>query len=66
MSRLGSWGGEPELLVLSQHVLKRPIEVYMQDVAKPFLVYAQELPGEPVRILFHGYGHYEALVPQKI
>ena len=25
----GAWGGEPEILLLASHVLKRPIEVHM-------------------------------------
>ncbi|CAJ1446009.1 unnamed protein product [Effrenium voratum] len=65
MSRSGEWGGEPELLMLS-HYLERPIEVYMVN---PRLVriqnYGEDLKSAPIRILFHGYGHYSALVRLK-
>mmetsp|Transcript_51067 Transcript_51067/g.81584 ORF Transcript_51067/g.81584 Transcript_51067/m.81584 type:complete len:197 (-) Transcript_51067:42-632(-) len=62
MSRLGEWGGEPELLMLSK-VLKRPIEVYMLTPnLKKVQTYGQEFKTKTIRVLFHGYGHYSALV----
>ncbi|CAL1354915.1 unnamed protein product [Linum trigynum] len=60
------WGGEPELL-MSSHVLKMPITVYMRDKApgnhKIIAEYGQEYHGNenPIRVLYHGYGHYDAL-----
>lgn len=59
------WGGEPELL-MSSHVLKMPITVYMRDRSsgnlKIIAEYGQEYGNEnPVRVLYHGYGHYDAL-----
>ncbi|CAE7699770.1 OTU4 [Symbiodinium pilosum] len=66
MSRSGTWGGEPELFMLAKFVLQMPLEVYITDGhnrVQHFLTYSEDLPGEPVRVLFHGYGHYEALVP---
>ncbi|CAE7169899.1 OTU4, partial [Symbiodinium pilosum] len=64
MARPGTWGGEPELLMLSQHVLEMPLEVYLVEDGqfKHLLTYSQELPGEAIRVLFHGQGHYEALL----
>eukprot|EP00435_Cladocopium_sp_Y103_P010680 s3990_g2.t1 len=62
MSRLGEWGGEPELLMLSK-VLQRPIEVYMLTPnLKKVQTYGQEFQTKTIRVLFHGYGHYSALV----
>ncbi|KAF8043846.1 hypothetical protein BT93_A1986 [Corymbia citriodora subsp. variegata] len=64
------WGGEPELLMAS-HVLRMPITVYMHDKDAGGLIaiaeYGQEYGKEnPIRILYHGYGHYEALqIPGK-
>ncbi|CAN1137280.1 OVARIAN TUMOR DOMAIN-containing deubiquitinating enzyme 4 [Linum perenne] len=59
------WGGEPELL-MSSHVLKMPITVYMKDKSsgnhKIIAEYGQEYDEDnPIRVLYHGYGHYDAL-----
>ncbi|KAL8172141.1 hypothetical protein V2J09_023945 [Rumex salicifolius] len=64
------WGGEPELLMLS-HVLMMPITVYMRDDSSGGIIsiaeYGQEYGKEnPVRVLYHGFGHYDALlIPEK-
>ncbi|KAL9232792.1 hypothetical protein vseg_007859 [Gypsophila vaccaria] len=60
------WGGEPELLMLS-HVLRMPITVYMRDDKCDGLIsiaeYGQEYGKDnPIRVLYHGYGHYDALL----
>ncbi|XP_057811130.1 OVARIAN TUMOR DOMAIN-containing deubiquitinating enzyme 4-like isoform X1 [Salvia miltiorrhiza] len=59
------WGGEPELL-MSSYVLQLPITVHMWDKKKNCLKviaeYGQEYGKEnPIRVLYHGYGHYDAL-----
>lgn len=59
------WGGEPELLMAS-HVLQMPITVYMYDKEAGGLIaiaeYGQEYGTEaPIQVLYHGYGHYDAL-----
>lgn len=59
------WGGEPELLMAS-HVLKMPVTVYMHDKKSSNLKiiseYGQEYGRQnPIRVLYHGYGHYDAL-----
>ncbi|KAL6212529.1 hypothetical protein ACLB2K_017748 [Fragaria x ananassa] len=59
------WGGEPELLMAS-HVLQMPITVYMHDEKAGGLItiaeYGQEYGKEnPIRVLYHGFGHYDAL-----
>lgn len=61
------WGGEPELIMLS-HVLEMPITVYMiEEKTKAGLIaiaeYGQEYTKiiDPIRVLYHGFGHYEAL-----
>ncbi|XP_020598893.1 OTU domain-containing protein At3g57810 [Phalaenopsis equestris] len=59
------WGGEPELLMAS-HVLQMPITVYIHDDEAGGLIaiaeYGQEYGKEdPIRVLYHGFGHYEAL-----
>ncbi|GMH01510.1 hypothetical protein Nepgr_003349 [Nepenthes gracilis] len=59
------WGGEPELL-MSSHVLQMPITVYMMDEKSDNLriiaEYGQEYGKEkPICVLYHGYGHYDAL-----
>nr|XP_027097074.1 OTU domain-containing protein At3g57810-like isoform X3 [Coffea arabica]XP_027099972.1 OTU domain-containing protein At3g57810-like isoform X3 [Coffea arabica] len=63
-----SWGGEPELL-MSSHVLQVPITVHMLDKKtnslKVIAEYGQEYGKEnPVRVLYHGYGHYDTLKNQ--
>ncbi|KAL3533868.1 hypothetical protein ACH5RR_007389 [Cinchona calisaya] len=64
------WGGEPELLMAS-HVLQMPITVYMHDQDSGGLIsiaeYGQEYgKDDPIKVLYHGYGHYEALqIPGK-
>ncbi|XP_049934521.1 uncharacterized protein LOC116257286 [Nymphaea colorata] len=61
-----AWGGEPELLMAS-HVLQKPISVFMMDGSSGDLVsiasYGQEYRkgNSPITVLFHGYGHYDAL-----
>ncbi|XP_038891825.1 OVARIAN TUMOR DOMAIN-containing deubiquitinating enzyme 4-like [Benincasa hispida] len=60
-----AWGGEPELL-MSSHVLQMPISVYMRDKnsgnLKLIAEYGQEYGKEnPIRVLFHSYGHYDSL-----
>ncbi|XP_078432976.1 cysteine proteinases superfamily protein [Wolffia australiana] len=59
------WGGEPEIL-MATHVLRMPITVYMRDEDSGGVMaiaeYGQEYGKEnPIRVLYHGYGHYEAL-----
>ncbi|KAL5991074.1 OVARIAN TUMOR DOMAIN-containing deubiquitinating enzyme 4 [Asimina triloba] len=59
------WGGEPELLMAS-HVLQMPITVFMHDKnsgsLKIIAEYGQGYGKEnPIRVLYHGYGHYDAL-----
>ncbi|KAG4159012.1 hypothetical protein ERO13_D02G151300v2 [Gossypium hirsutum] len=59
------WGGEPELLMCS-HVLKTAITVYMKEKKSASLKvvseYGQEYGKEnPIRVLYHGYGHYDVL-----
>ncbi|KAI5082146.1 hypothetical protein GOP47_0001889 [Adiantum capillus-veneris] len=61
------WGGEPELLMAS-HVLRMPITVYMFEKRARGLIsiaeYGQEYAKEnatPIRVLYHGFGHYDAL-----
>ncbi|KAJ4706476.1 OTU domain-containing protein [Melia azedarach] len=59
------WGGEPELFMAS-HVLQTPITVYMYDKDAggliPIAEYGQEYGKEnPIRVLYHGFGHYDAL-----
>eukprot|EP00438_Fugacium_kawagutii_P013269 Skav218300 [mRNA] locus=scaffold2388:123317:124154:+ [translate_table: standard] len=63
MSRSGEWGGEPELLMLSK-VLHSCIEVYMMTpTLKKIQTYGEEFTDVPaIRVLFHGYGHYSAMV----
>lgn len=64
------WGGEPELFIAS-HVLQMPITVYMYDQEAGGLIsiaeYGEEYGKEnPIRVLYHGFGHYDALeVPKK-
>lgn len=64
------WGGEPELLMAS-HVLRMPITVYMCDKDSQGLIsiaeYGQEYGKDnPIRVLYHGYGHYDAVqIPGK-
>ncbi|XP_062117617.1 OVARIAN TUMOR DOMAIN-containing deubiquitinating enzyme 4 isoform X2 [Humulus lupulus] len=60
------WGGEPELFMAS-HVLQMPITVYMHDREAGGLItiaeYGQEYGDDnnPIRVLYHGFGHYDAL-----
>eukprot|EP00898_Chlorokybus_atmophyticus_P006731 jgi/Chlat1/7059/Chrsp56S06675 len=73
MSNPHTWGGEPELLMLS-HVLKLPITVYIpsQDKVRthvtPIAEYGQEYSDgkPPIKVLFDGVGHYNALLPNVI
>ncbi|ONK68478.1 uncharacterized protein A4U43_C05F12150 [Asparagus officinalis] len=64
------WGGEPELLMAS-HVLEMPISVYMHDEGAGGVIniaeYGQEYGKDnPIRVLYHGFGHYDALqIPGK-
>ncbi|KAL5974556.1 hypothetical protein ACLOJK_031226 [Asimina triloba] len=62
-----TWAGEPELLMAS-HVLRAPISVFMINRSSGSLVnvasYGDEYgidTNSPIKVLFHGYGHYDAL-----
>ncbi|KAK9671534.1 hypothetical protein RND81_12G036900 [Saponaria officinalis] len=49
------------------HVLRMPITVYMRDDKYNGLIsiaeYGQEYGEDnPIRVLYHGYGHYDALL----
>jgi OTU domain-containing protein 6 len=63
------------------HVLRTPIAVYMSHATgvKNIGTYGEEYTGQaaeaaeaacgaawPVRVLFHGAGHYEALLPSPV
>ncbi|CAI9273140.1 unnamed protein product [Lactuca saligna] len=63
------WGGEPELLMAS-HVLKTKISVFMLERSTGNLLkiatYGKEYEEEEekkrsIKVLFHGYGHYDIL-----
>nr|XP_043616739.1 uncharacterized protein LOC122588649 [Erigeron canadensis] len=61
------WGGEPELLMAS-HLLKTTISVYMlqrgSDNLSKIATYGEEYEqpqSNPIKVLFHGYGHYDIL-----
>ncbi|PIN05493.1 hypothetical protein CDL12_21964 [Handroanthus impetiginosus] len=60
------WGGEPEL-IMSSHVLRTPITVYMKEKSVDSLIkianYGEEYGDEKssINVLFHGYGHYDIL-----
>lgn len=63
------WGGEPELL-MSSHVLRMPITVYMYENVAGGLIaiaeYGQEYgKDDPIQVLYHGFGHYDALQIRK-
>ena len=70
MSAVSAWGGEPELLMLS-HAIRYPIWVYMVNDGefKSIAQYGDEYRyneqtkqrHDPIRVLFHGAGHYEGL-----
>ncbi|XP_044342441.1 OVARIAN TUMOR DOMAIN-containing deubiquitinating enzyme 4 isoform X1 [Triticum aestivum] len=67
MRKPHAWGGEPELLMCS-HVLGMPITVHMYtkgtDNPRIIAEYGQEYGKDnPVRVLYDGYGHYDALQP---
>ncbi|ONM35516.1 OTU domain-containing protein [Zea mays] len=67
MRKPHAWGGEPELFMCS-HVLRMPITVYMytgsSDGPRIIAEYGQEYgKDDPVRVLYDGYGHYDALQP---
>ncbi|XP_058087348.1 uncharacterized protein LOC131234464 isoform X2 [Magnolia sinica] len=62
-----TWAGEPELRMAS-HVLGTPISVFMVDRSSDSLInvasYGKEYGKDtdsPIKVLFHGYGHYDAL-----
>mmetsp|Transcript_8254 Transcript_8254/g.24806 ORF Transcript_8254/g.24806 Transcript_8254/m.24806 type:complete len:195 (-) Transcript_8254:161-745(-) len=65
------FGGEPELYVLSEDVLKRPIAVYMKNPGGQFnklLEYGTDLVDrkkKPLRLLYNGYNHYDSLVEEE-
>ncbi|KAL0358568.1 UNVERIFIED_CONTAM: OVARIAN TUMOR DOMAIN-containing deubiquitinating enzyme 4 [Sesamum angustifolium] len=61
------WGGEPELL-MSSHVLRTPIAVFMKERSNGSLMnianYGEKYRKDednPINVLFHGYGHYDIL-----
>eukprot|EP00188_Purpureofilum_apyrenoidigerum_P001764 Plantae.Rhodophyta-Purpureofilum_apyrenoidigerum.ctg20048.p1 GENE.Plantae.Rhodophyta-Purpureofilum_apyrenoidigerum.ctg20048~~Plantae.Rhodophyta-Purpureofilum_apyrenoidigerum.ctg20048.p1 ORF type:complete len:192 (-),score=41.46 Plantae.Rhodophyta-Purpureofilum_apyrenoidigerum.ctg20048:133-708(-) len=62
------YGGEPELYVLSEDVLKRPIAVYMKNPCGKFnklLEYGTDAAAKKkksLRLLYNGYNHYDSLV----
>jgi hypothetical protein len=62
-----AWGGEMELLMASL-VLRAPIAVVMAppgEAPRVIGTYGEEFGGTPARVLFHGAGHYEALLPER-
>ena len=63
MKMSSTWGGEPEILMLT-HVLTSPISVYMEseEGVRNIGRYGDEYGDEEdLAVLFHGAGHYEAL-----
>ncbi|KAG8390529.1 hypothetical protein BUALT_Bualt01G0093000 [Buddleja alternifolia] len=66
------WGGEPELL-MSSHVLRTPISVFMKEGSSSGFTkianYGEEYRKDEensINVLFHGYGHYDILEPYQI
>lgn len=71
MSKSGTWGGEPELLMASR-VLNAPIGVYIHEAKHGraaytrIQLYGAELSTAELSVFFDGLGHYEALIRQPI
>ncbi len=72
MSKPGTWGGEPELLMASR-VLASAIGVYVHekhayaiysDTYMRIQLYGEEQSGAELCVYFDGVGHYEALIRQ--
>jgi len=63
------YGGEPELFVLSETVLKRPVAVYMHGTGDNYSKLLEYGSGfrrpnkQPLRLLYNGVNHYDCLVP---
>ncbi|GBG73547.1 hypothetical protein CBR_g16890 [Chara braunii] len=65
MRKPHTWGGEPELL-MSSHVLRMPITVFIPDAKSGGMIsiaeYGQEYSKDnPIMVLFNGVGHYDVL-----
>lgn len=71
MNLPSTWGGEPEL-VMAAYALDCSISVYSMQIDGDNRVLAKISEYAPdtesvlcsIHILFHGYGHYDALVPE--
>ena len=65
MSQASTWGGEPELSVAPDCLL-RPVEVYMNGAVglQVMSSYTSRSCGQtdPVKVLFNGIGHYDLLI----
>ena len=65
MSQPSTWGGEPELSVAPECLL-RPVDVYMNGATglQVMSSYTSTDCGErdPVKVLFNGIGHYDLLI----
>lgn len=65
MSQASTWGGEPELSVTPECLL-RPVDVYMNGATGLQVMSNYSSPdckhSEPVKVLFNGKGHYDLLV----
>lgn len=65
MSQASTWGGEPELSV-SPECLLRPVDVYMNGATGLQVMSSYSSPdckqSEPVMVLFNGIGHYDLLI----
>ena len=68
MSKIATWGGEPELSV-APHCLNRSVQVYMYgamglEVMSTYTNHKfQDLT--PVKVLFNGIGHYDLLMDRQ-
>lgn len=65
MSQPSTWGGEPELSVAPDCLL-RPVDVYMNGATGLQIMssYTSKSCGEKysVKVLFNGIGHYDLLI----
>lgn len=69
MSQASTWGGEPELSV-SPECLLRLVDVYMNGATGLQVMSSYSSPdckqSEPVKVLFNGIGHYDLLIDNSL
>lgn len=60
-----TWGDMIEIVIIANHILKRPVVIVSSNAQRPPIIINAESPATPVFLLYEYGLHYDALLPKR-